>query len=96
MIPVYTSPRYLQAAGQLGFERLPVVDLLGRIPAGHSLSLNSSAPVGMVLTTDGLAEVLREAAAPGADGPETGEPEPGEPPAPETGVTAGPITSGGS
>lgn len=60
VVPVYTSPHYLQAAGRLGFERLLVVDLLGRIPAGHSLCLNSSAPVSMVLATDGLAEALHE------------------------------------
>jgi len=62
VVPVYTSPRYLQSTGQLGFERLPVVELLARIPPGHSLSLNSSAPVSMVLTTDGLAETLADAA----------------------------------
>ncbi|MGW4231836.1 type VII secretion system-associated protein [Streptomyces sp. NPDC004980] len=62
VVPVYTSPRYLGAAGQLGFERVPVADLLDRIPPGHSLCLNSSAPVSMVLPTDGLAEALREAA----------------------------------
>ncbi len=58
VVPVYTSPRYLRAAGQLGFERLPVADLLGRIPPGYSLCVNSSAPVSMVLPTEGLAEVL--------------------------------------
>lgn len=61
VVPVYTSPRYLHAAGPLGFEQLPVTDLLGRIPPGHSLCLNSSAPVSMVLATDGLAEALEEA-----------------------------------
>ncbi|MCX4679453.1 type VII secretion system-associated protein [Streptomyces sp. NBC_01433] len=68
VVPVYTSPRHLQAAGRLGFERLPVADLLGRTPPGHSLYLNSSAPVSMVLTTDGLAEVLQEAAKEAAAG----------------------------
>ncbi|MEU1122830.1 type VII secretion system-associated protein [Streptomyces sp. NPDC005899] len=63
VVPVYTSPRHLRAAGRLGFERLPAADLLDRIPAGHSLYLNSSAAVGMVLPTDGLADLLREAAA---------------------------------
>ncbi|MEU0127026.1 type VII secretion system-associated protein [Streptomyces sp. NPDC006289] len=62
VVPVYTSPRYLRTAGQLGFVRLSVVDLLGRIPRGHGLSLNSSAPVSMVVNTEGLAEVLGEAA----------------------------------
>ncbi|MFF2727444.1 type VII secretion system-associated protein [Streptomyces sp. NPDC058008] len=58
VVPVYTSPQYLRAAGRLGFERLPVADLLGRIPPGHGLYLNSSAPAGLVLATDGLAEAL--------------------------------------
>ncbi|MDJ1642903.1 type VII secretion system-associated protein [Streptomyces pakalii] len=63
VIPVYTSARHLQGIGQLASVTLPVAELLTRIPAGHSLSLNSSAPVSMVLTTDGLAEILAEAAA---------------------------------
>ncbi|MER5554108.1 type VII secretion system-associated protein [Streptomyces sp. NPDC002793] len=67
VVPVYTSPRYLQAAGQLGFERLPVLDLLSRIPPDHALCLNSSAQVSMVLATDGLADVLREATEGAAD-----------------------------
>lgn len=62
VVPVYTSSRHLQAVGQLGFELVPVADLLGRIPQGHALCLNSSAPVSMVVATDGLADVLREAA----------------------------------
>ncbi|MFD6275224.1 type VII secretion system-associated protein [Streptomyces sp. NPDC060209] len=62
VVPVFTSPHYLQAAGRLGFERLRVTDLLARIPPGHSLCLNSSAPVSMVLATDGLAEALHEPA----------------------------------
>ncbi|MGW5370305.1 type VII secretion system-associated protein [Streptomyces sp. NPDC004009] len=62
IVPVYTSPRYLRGVGPLGFEQLPVVDLLDRIPPGHSLCLNSTAAVSMVLATDGLVEVLREAA----------------------------------
>ncbi|MFE4690581.1 type VII secretion system-associated protein [Streptomyces sp. NPDC056749] len=62
VVPVYTSPRHLQAAGGLGYARLPVVDLLGRIPPGHSLCLNSTAPVSMVLAVDGLAEMLEQPA----------------------------------
>ncbi|MBK5995152.1 SseB family protein [Streptomyces sp. MBT58] len=62
VVPVYTSPRYLRGLGQLASVTLPLEELLARIPAGHSLCLNSSAPVSMVLTTEGLAEVLAEAA----------------------------------
>ncbi|MFI8006538.1 type VII secretion system-associated protein [Streptomyces sp. NPDC086010] len=67
VVPVYTSPRHLRAAG-LGYVTLPVADLLARMPPGHSLLLNSSAAVGMVLATDGLAEALRDAAEPGQEG----------------------------
>lgn len=62
VVPVYTSPRYLQGIGRLGYVRLPVTELLTRVPTGHSLCLNSSAPVSMVLATEGLADVLAEAA----------------------------------
>lgn len=74
VVPVFTSPRYLQAAGRLGSEQVPFADLLGRIPAGHSLCLNSSAPVSMVLATDGLAEAVRAATgAPEAPSPAASE-----------------------
>lgn len=62
VVPVYTSPRYLRGLGQLASVTLPLKELLARIPAGHSLCINSSAPVSMVLTTEGLAEVLAETA----------------------------------
>ncbi|MEU0134930.1 type VII secretion system-associated protein [Streptomyces sp. NPDC006296] len=59
VVPVYTSPRYLGATGRLGYRSLPVTELLDRVPPGHSLCLNSSAPASMLLATDGLAEALR-------------------------------------
>ncbi|MFJ9428435.1 type VII secretion system-associated protein [Streptomyces sp. NPDC101490] len=68
VVPVYTSPAYLHAAGRLGFERVRVPDLLERLPQGHSLSINSSAPVSMVMTTDGLADVMAAAAEHPGDG----------------------------
>lgn len=37
------------------------MDLLGRVPSGHHLCLNSTAAVSMVLAVDGLAETLRDA-----------------------------------
>ncbi|MFJ9623246.1 type VII secretion system-associated protein [Streptomyces sp. NPDC101181] len=75
VVPVYTSPRYLQGLGQLASVTLPVVELLTRIPADHSLCLNSSGPVSMVLTTDGLADVFALAAEreEGRDTPEATE-----------------------
>ncbi|MFC4506183.1 MULTISPECIES: type VII secretion system-associated protein [Streptomyces] len=62
VVPVYTSPRHLHRTGPLGFEQVRIADVLGRIPEGHSLCLNSSAAVSMVLAMDGLAEALAEAA----------------------------------
>lgn len=62
VVPVYTSPLYLHAAGRLGFERVQVPALLERLPEGHSLCINSSAAVSMVMTTDGLADVVAAAA----------------------------------
>ncbi|MEU9528496.1 type VII secretion system-associated protein [Streptomyces sp. NPDC049952] len=72
VVPVFTSPRHLQAAGQLGFERMPVTDLLGRVPSGHHLCLNSTAAVSMVLAVDGLAETLRDAVTPPSATPADG------------------------
>ncbi|MET9053463.1 MULTISPECIES: type VII secretion system-associated protein [unclassified Streptomyces] len=56
VVPVYTSPGYLHSLGQLRSVTLPLAELLALLPAGHSLSLNSSAPVSMVLAAEGLAD----------------------------------------
>ncbi|MET9166714.1 type VII secretion system-associated protein, partial [Streptomyces cellulosae] len=58
VVLAYTSDRYLHAAGRLSFAHLPVSTLLTRVPPDHALYLNSNAPVGMVLPTDGLAGLL--------------------------------------
>ncbi|MEU1291141.1 type VII secretion system-associated protein [Streptomyces sp. NPDC005840] len=63
VVPVFTAPPYLRAAGRLGFERMPVAALLERMPEGHSLSINSTAPISMVMTVDGLADLASEVAA---------------------------------
>ncbi|MFE0440213.1 type VII secretion system-associated protein [Streptomyces nigra] len=60
VVLAYTSSPFLHSLGPLRSEKLPIADLLDRIPPGHSLSLNSSAAVNMVLTADGLAEMLKE------------------------------------
>lgn len=61
VVPVYTSPRYLHRTGPLRFEQVRIADVLDRIPEGHTLCLNSSAAVSMVLAMDGLAEALAAA-----------------------------------
>ncbi|MER5936914.1 type VII secretion system-associated protein [Streptomyces sp. NPDC001928] len=63
VILVYTSPQYLHLAGRLSFEQLKARELLGRIPEGYSLCLNSSGPVTMVLNSDGLEEAFDKAEA---------------------------------
>lgn len=71
IVPVFTSPRYLHLAGRLGFEQLRVGALLERLPEGHSLCINSSAPVSMIMTAEGLEEIAAEAAkSPAEDPPE--------------------------
>ncbi|MDH6522958.1 hypothetical protein M2163_000537 [Streptomyces sp. SAI-135] len=62
VVLAYTAAPYLHALGPLRSEKVPIADLVDRIPDGHSLSLNSTGPVNMVMTTDGLAEALKEAA----------------------------------
>ncbi|RCG21206.1 type VII secretion system-associated protein [Streptomyces diacarni] len=62
VVPIFTSPLYLHAAGRLGFERVRIPALLERLPKEHSLCINSSAPVSMVMTTDGLADLMAAAA----------------------------------
>ncbi|MEV6170812.1 type VII secretion system-associated protein [Streptomyces sp. NPDC051954] len=68
VIPVYTSPQYLHLAGRLGFEQVQAREFLDRIPEGYNLCLNSSAPVSMVLHTDGLEEAMDRAGAGSEDG----------------------------
>lgn len=61
VVLVYSSPKYLHLAGRLAFETTRVPDFLDRIPEGHSMCINSSGPVSMVMTTDGLAGIMEAA-----------------------------------
>jgi hypothetical protein len=58
VIPVFTSPGYLHAAGRLAFALMPVAELADRIPVGHHLYLNPSAAVSMTVDTALLREAL--------------------------------------
>jgi hypothetical protein len=58
VIPAFTSPAYLHAAGRLAFELVGVRDLLGRLPEDHVLYLNPSAPVSMTVDPAMLREAL--------------------------------------
>ncbi|MFB9831100.1 type VII secretion system-associated protein [Actinoallomurus acaciae] len=58
VIPVFTSPVHLHAAGRLAFELMAVRDLVDRLPADHLLYLNPSASVSMTVDTAMLREAL--------------------------------------
>ncbi|MCO6008474.1 type VII secretion system-associated protein [Actinoallomurus purpureus] len=58
VVPVFTSPAYLHAAGRLAFELMSVRELADRLPAGHVLYLNPSASVSMTVDTAMLREAL--------------------------------------
>ncbi|MFC9946925.1 type VII secretion system-associated protein [Streptomyces pratensis] len=77
VVPVFTSPTYLQAAGRFGYELTPVDEVVDRIPEGHVLYLNPSGPVGMTVETDALRQAVEAAAgreAETGDGEEPGGP----------------------
>ncbi|RRR84241.1 SseB family protein [Streptomyces sp. RP5T] len=69
VVPLFTSPVYLHTSGRLAFELMPVADVLDRLPEGHLLYLNPSAPVSMTVETDALREALAQGTveAPGED-----------------------------
>ncbi|WP_198545892.1 type VII secretion system-associated protein [Actinacidiphila yeochonensis] len=68
VVPVFTSPEYLEYAGRLAYETLMVPDLLARLPEGHEIFLNPSAPVSMSVNTDALREAIAAARTAAADG----------------------------
>ncbi|MFC4471793.1 type VII secretion system-associated protein [Streptomyces xiangluensis] len=62
VVPVFTSPTYLHAAGRFGYELMPVIQVLDRIPDGHVLYLNPSGPVSMTVESDALRQAVEETA----------------------------------
>lgn len=68
VVPVFTSPGYLRAAGRLAYALMSVRDLADRIPAGHVIHLNPSAPVSMTVDTTMLREALQSVPERVADG----------------------------
>jgi hypothetical protein len=61
VIPVYTSPVYLESVGRLLYDRRPVAELAEQLPAGHSLYINPTGPVSMLLDTEQLRAALAAA-----------------------------------
>ncbi|MEU3459439.1 type VII secretion system-associated protein [Streptomyces sp. NPDC006733] len=62
VVPLYTSPVFLHAAGRLAYELIAVDDLLPQVPDGHALYLNPSGPVSMTLEPDTLRDARGDAA----------------------------------
>ncbi|MFJ9110875.1 type VII secretion system-associated protein [Streptomyces sp. NPDC102283] len=62
VVPVFSSPVHLHAAGRFGYELAPVTEVMERLPEGHLLYVNPSGPVGMTVETDALRRAVDEAA----------------------------------
>jgi hypothetical protein len=54
VILAFSSPTFLHRYGELSFELIKTPALLDRLPADHSLCVNPSATVSMVVDTDAL------------------------------------------
>lgn len=61
VIPVYTSPGYLESVGRLLYDRRPVAELVEQLPPGHALYLNPTGPVSMLVETEPLRAAISEA-----------------------------------
>ncbi|MFF4490844.1 type VII secretion system-associated protein [Streptomyces sp. NPDC001544] len=62
IVPVFTSPDHLHAAGRLSFKPMKIPELLDQIPEGHLLYLNPSGPVSMTVESGPLREAVEAAA----------------------------------
>ncbi|WP_329126890.1 type VII secretion system-associated protein [Streptomyces caniferus] len=60
VIPVYTSPGYLESVGRLLYDRRTVAELVGQLPPGHALYVNPTGPVSMLVDTEELRATLAE------------------------------------
>ncbi|MFD7917704.1 type VII secretion system-associated protein [Streptomyces sp. NPDC059740] len=63
VVPVYTSPHYLHAAGRLSFQTVRAAELLDRLPEDHVVYLNASGPVSMTVEPGVLREAVEAAGA---------------------------------
>ncbi|MFJ9413215.1 type VII secretion system-associated protein [Streptomyces sp. NPDC101227] len=63
VIPVYTSPGYLESVGRLLYDRRPVAELIEQLPPGHALYLNPTGPVSMLVETEPLRAAIAAAGA---------------------------------
>jgi len=82
VIPVFTSPAHLHAAGRLAYELMSVRALADQLPADHLVYVNPSAPVSMTVDTGMLREALERV-------PVRAAGDSGDPPAPRPSTIGG-------
>ncbi|MGW7578916.1 type VII secretion system-associated protein [Streptomyces sp. NPDC054765] len=63
IVPVFTSPDHLHAAGRLSFQTMRAAELLDRLPEDHVVYLNASGPVSMTVEPGMLREAVEAAGA---------------------------------
>ncbi|WP_052808930.1 type VII secretion system-associated protein [Streptomyces natalensis] len=73
VIPVYTSPAYLESVGRLLYDRRPVAELVDALPPGHALYLNPTGPVSMLVETEPLRAAMAAAGTGGEASQQTDE-----------------------
>ncbi|MGW1781787.1 type VII secretion system-associated protein [Streptomyces sp. NPDC002143] len=61
IVPVFSNPTFLHRYGQLAFELVKTPALLDRLPADHTLCVNPSATVSMVVDLDALRGAVAQA-----------------------------------
>lgn len=66
VVPLFTSPQHLHAAGQFGFKIVKVSDLLREIPDGYFLYINPSGPVSMTVESDAVLKAIARFSADGS------------------------------
>jgi len=62
VVPIYTAPKHIRAAGRLLFDVRKVSALVQELPPGHQLYINPTGPVSMVVDTRALLMEIGSAA----------------------------------
>jgi hypothetical protein len=58
VVPVFTAPEHLHAAGRLSFRSVKIPDLVDELPEGHRIYLNPSGAVSMMVEPAMLREAV--------------------------------------
>lgn len=97
IVPVFTSPDHLRAAGRLSFRPMKTLEVLDQLPKEHLIYLNASGPVSMLVEAGPLYDAIEAAAEMDveddwSDGPDEAlpdEPKPGHESQPTDGTEPG-------